>query len=185
MRSLLFVSIIRCFRIVTSGNLLQSHQLNSSTSNKTNPSGQLCAWGVGEKSTGCRQSTSQIRLHTHTDQEEMPKSKRLRQNFPDTHFTHMHASHTAWLINSNLNDRSLTSYTPAFWWCLEKMLQDPRRAKKTSRVKSMNAKIKMGEVMWLTETHCSCVVAGSLAQSFEGIFATGSQRCWLNWISRC
>ena len=31
-----------------------------------------------------------------------------------THFTHMHASHTTWLINSNLNGCGLTSYTHAF-----------------------------------------------------------------------
>lgn len=80
-------------------------------SSKTRLSGQMCAAdrcsALGVQ-TFCswlpsRLSTSQTHIHS-------PRRDAQKQ-VPETN---MHASHTAWLINSNLNDRSLTSYTHAF-----------------------------------------------------------------------
>lgn len=98
-------------------------------SRKTRLSGQMCAadrcsdflltstknWESEQQVASwlpSRLSTSQTHIHS-------PRRDAQKQ-VPETN---MHASHTAWLINSNLNDRSLTSYTHAFWWFLEKMSQ--------------------------------------------------------------
>lgn len=105
------------------------------------------------------QSIPQSLIHAHT-----LKLYNLDKGL-QTHtcFTHMHSSHTTWLINSNLNDRGLTSYTHAFWWSLEKSLQHLCWARKAGR-KSMNVKERKTEVMWMRDTW---VTAGSCSPKFR------------------
>ena len=95
----------------------------------------------------------------------------------------MHASHTTWLINSNLNGRGLTSYTYAFGWCLEKSLQHIHRARKNWKAdwrKAMcDSKSERADVIErLTAPEWQLrAVAPGLSSSL----ATGSQHC-LNYI---
>lgn len=103
-----------------------------------------------------------------------------RNSQTHTHFTHMHASHTTWLINSNLNVRGLTSYTHAFWWCLEKTLQYPQWVRQIGRQTDwsivMNMKVKKNfksELMRSRQTPEWQL--GVVAKSWAaGNFATGS-----------
>lgn len=81
----------------------------------------------------------------------------------------MHASHTTWLINSNLNGRGLTSYTHAFWWCLEKMLQHLQWAGKTCRLEqSHECESKKCHVSWCDRERLIAqrVTAGSCGPKF-------------------
>lgn len=72
-----------------------------------------------------------------------PKSALIRRKV-----THMHASHTTWFINSNLNASGLTSYTNALRLCLKKMMQFPQCAEKM-RGRSINDKYgKKMKVEW-------------------------------------
>lgn len=93
----------------------------------------------------------------------------------------MHASHTTWLINSNLNGRGLTSYTYAFWWCLEKSLQHIHRARKNLKAdwrKAMNVTERADVIERLTAPEWQLrAVAPGLSSSL----ATGSQH-WLHYI---
>lgn len=95
----------------------------------------------------------------------------------------MNPSHTTWLINSNLNGRGLTSYTHAFWWCLEKTLQHLQWERKTGRLRqSRECESKKCQSEFM---HCQSLVApewqpGDEEEKF-GSFTTGSQR-WLNYF---
>ena len=143
---------------------------------------------------GCTESMSQTQTHTHTHPHTERKllkvysGKLKTKTRQHTHLTHMHASHTTWLINSNLNGRGLTSYTHAFWWCLEKTLQHLQRARERVKERErerqtearLNVKVKNVRVSWRDQERLVEWQLGVAAQSSVTAAWQLADRC--GWI---
>ena len=120
-------------------------------------------------------SDSNTHTHPHTERKllKVYSGKLKTKTRQHTHLTHMHASHTTWLINSNLNGRGLTSYTHAFWWCLEKTLQHLQRARERVKERErerqtearLNVKVKNVQVSWRDQERLVEWQLGVAAQS--------------------